>query len=160
MLISGITHAADTKSPTTNNTASNSVASSVTAASTSASATLASGIDMKNINAVVRPQDDFYEYVNGKWLAKTEIPADKSSWGAFNELRESALTDLHTIVDKVSQTKTHKAGSSEQQIADLYASYMDEPALEKLGAKPLDSEFAKIDALKDKKEIAALIAHL
>nr|WP_228124731.1 M13 family metallopeptidase [Glaciimonas soli] len=115
---------------------------------------------MQNIDSSVRPQDNFYNYVNGKWLEKTEIPADKSSWGAFYELREKSLDDLHNIVNRVSQEKDTKAGSNEQQIADLYASYMDEPALEKLGTKPLTNEFAEINALKDKKQIPALIAHL
>ncbi len=151
IMMSGVTNAET--SPATNGVQ--------TASVTKAAATsLISGIDMQNIDASVRPQDNFYNYVNGKWLEKTEIPADKSSWGAFYELREKSLDDLHNIVNRVSEEKDIKAGSNEQQIADLYASYMDEPALEKLGTKPLANEFSEINALKDKKQIPALIAHL
>ncbi|WP_425458253.1 M13 family metallopeptidase [Collimonas rhizosphaerae] len=132
----------------------------VAAAIVAQASPLASGIDMQNADTAVRPQDDFYSYVNGNWLKKTEIPADKSSWGAFYELRENSLNQLHTIVDAVSAEKNITPGSNQQKIADLYASYMDEPALETLGIKPLDAEFAKVDALKDKKQIPGLIAHL
>ncbi|MFC5472665.1 M13 family metallopeptidase [Paraherbaspirillum soli] len=125
-----------------------------------AAAPLSTGIDMRNADLTVRPQDDFYSYVNGTWMKNTEIPADKSSWGAFYELRENSLTQLHTIVDTVSQGKNIKPGSNEQKIADMYASYMNEPALEELGIKPLAAEFAKVDALKDKKQISGLIAYL
>ncbi|WP_395827437.1 M13 family metallopeptidase [Collimonas sp.] len=131
-----------------------------TVAAAVAAITPASGIDMQNADLAVRPQDDFYNYVNGSWLKKTDIPADKSSWGTFYELRENSLNQLHTIVDAVSAEKNLTPGSNKQKIADLYASYMDEPALETLGIKPLAAEFAKVDALKDKKQIAGLIAHL
>jgi len=132
-------------------------AATTTAAS---AAILTSGIDMQNADTAVRPQDDFYTYVNGKWLQKTDIPADKSLWGAFYELREISLNQLHTIVETVSQNKTITPGSNEQKIADMYASFMDEPALDSLGLKPLKSEFAKIEALRNKTQIAGMIAHL
>ena len=121
---------------------------------------LTSGIDMQNADTAVRPQDDFYNYVNGTWLKKTEIPADKSSWGSFYELRENSLNELRTIVDSVSKNKAVTPGSNEQKIADVYASYMDEPTLDTLGITPLNSQVALIDALQDKKQIAGMIAHL
>ena len=135
-------------------------AAATAAAAAAVAAKPASGIDMQNADLTVRPQDDFYSYVNGSWLKKTEIPADKSSWGAFYELRENSLNQLHTIVDAVSAEKNIVPGSNQQKIADLYASFMDEPALETLGVKPLNAEFARIDALKDKKQIPGLIARL
>ena len=52
------------------------------------------GIDTTTFDRSVRPQDDFFRFVNGGWLARTEIPADASSWGAFNELREKSRTAL------------------------------------------------------------------
>lgn len=122
--------------------------------------TLASGLSLKNIDSSVRPQDDFYNYVNGTWLKNTEIPADKSGWGAFNELAEQSLNQLHSIIDAESAKKDIPAGSIQQKIVDLYASYMDEPTLEKLGISPLHSEFAKIDAITNKKQLAGLVVHL
>ncbi len=121
---------------------------------------LISGLNLQNVDHSVRPQDDFYSYVNGTWLKNTEIPADKSSWGAFNELAEKSLNQLHTIVDTESQKTDIPAGSIKQKIVDLYASYMDEPALEKLGITPLNGEFANIDSIKNKQQLATLIAHL
>ncbi|MEO6918521.1 MAG: M13 family metallopeptidase [Collimonas sp.] len=132
----------------------------VAAVASMASARQASGIDMKNADLSVRPQDDFYSYVNGAWLKKTEIPADKSSWDAFYEVVEHTLDQLHTIIDGLSADKNLTPGSNQQKIADLYASYMDEPALETLGIKPLQAEFAKVDALTAKPQIPGLIAHL
>jgi putative endopeptidase len=122
--------------------------------------TLISGLNLQNVDNSVRPQDDFYRYVNGTWLKNTEIPADKSSWGAFNELAEKSLNELHSIIDTESAKKDIPAGSVEQKIVDLYASYMDEATLEKLGMTPLNTEFSRIDAIKNKKQLATIIAHL
>ncbi len=119
---------------------------------------LNSGIDVQYIDDGVRPQDDFYTYVNGKWLASTVIPPDKASYGSFAKLADDGEARLRTIVEGL-QTATSK-DSDQQKIADLYASFMDETALEALGSKPLDQEFARIDGLKGRDEIAGLIAHL
>lgn len=119
-----------------------------------------SGINKENIDESVRAQDDFYTYVNGKWLKNTDIPADKSSWGSFNELAEKSLNQLHSIIDSETQKKDLPAGSIKQKIVDFYASYMDEATLEKLGMTPLNPEFARIDAMQNKKQLATLIAHL
>jgi putative endopeptidase len=122
--------------------------------------TLVSGLNLQNVDNSVRPQDDFYRYVNGTWLKNTEIPADKSSWGAFNELAEKSLNQLHNIINTESAKKDIPEGSVEQKIVDLYASYMDEATLEKLGITPLKTEFSTIDAIKSKKQLATIIAHL
>ena len=119
---------------------------------------LVSGIDIQYFDASVRPQADFYKHINGKWLADTEIPPDKGSYGTFMKLRDVSEAKLHAIIDDL-QKSVDPNDPNQQKIADLYFSFMDEPALESLGIKPLSGEFAKIDALKDKKEIAGLIAH-
>lgn len=119
-----------------------------------------SGISLENIDTNVRAQDDFYTYVNGKWLKNTEIPADKSSWGSFNELAEKSLNQLHLIIDTEAQKKDIPVGSVKQKIVDYYASYMDEATLEKLGITPLNPEFARVDAIQNKKQVATLIAYL
>jgi len=119
---------------------------------------LVSGIDIQYADDGVRPQDDLFKHVNGKWLATTEIPADKASYGSFDKLFDDSQAQLRSIVEGL-QTSTAPKDADQQRIADLYASFMDEPTLEGLGLRPLDQEFAKIEALKDKKEIAGLIAH-
>ncbi len=127
---------------------------------TSQSSTLSSGIDVKNMDTTVRPQDDFYRYTSGNWLKNTTIPADKSAWGSFTELRENANDNLRTIVDGIVAKKDKAPGSEEQKIGDLYASFVDEARREALGIKPLQPDFARIDALKSKSELPALMAYM
>jgi putative endopeptidase len=120
---------------------------------------LSAGIATEYIESSVRPQDDFFEYLNGKWLKSVEIPADKSSWGSFMELRENTLPQLRAIIEKTAAANAG-AGTDAQRIGDFYASFMDEARLEQLGAAPLKTELGKIAALKDKSELPALLANL
>jgi putative endopeptidase len=119
---------------------------------------LTSGIDTQYIDDVVRAQDDFYQHVNGKWLASIEIPADKGRYGVFDQLTDEARDQLHGIVEEL-LTSVDATDPDQRKIADLYASFMDEAALERLGLKPLHAEFARIEAVRDTAEIASLIAH-
>ncbi len=115
-----------------------------------AASTLGSGIDTSGFDTSVRPQDDFFRYVNGGWIAKTEIPADKSNYGSFTILADNAERDLRAIIEEAANDKTHAKGSDSQKIGAMYASFMDKDNIEKLGAKPLKPEFAKVDAIKDR----------
>lgn len=119
----------------------------------------ASGIDLKSLDPAVRPQDDFYGYVNGVWTRNTEIPADKSTWGTYIELRETAQGQLRAVIDA---TLKHpgKPGSDAHKIADLYTSYMNDKARNAAGFKPLKADLAHVAALKDKKDLPALFAYL
>ena len=119
-----------------------------------------SGIDSQYIEPSVRIQDDFFEHLNGKWLKNTAIPADKARWGAFDKLAEDTQPQVRAIIEAAQADKTQKAGSEARKIGDLYASYMDEKKREQLGYKPLARELASIRAIRDKKAIPALIAHL
>jgi putative endopeptidase len=119
---------------------------------------LVSGIDAQYVDASVRPQDDFFKHINGKWLATVDIPADKASFGSFDKLRDDSEAELRSIVDALQKSDSPK-DADQQRISDLYASFMNEPTLENLGLKPLQAELARIDAIKDKTEIAGLIAH-
>jgi predicted metalloendopeptidase len=105
------------------------------------------------------PRDDLYRYVNGGWLDRTEIPADRARWGAFDQLAEESLAALRAIIEEAASTEA-PAGSEQRKIGDLYRSFMDEAALESLGIRPLAEELAEIDALSDKKQIPGLIARL
>ena len=129
----------------------------VTAASTGARAT--AGVDMRNGDPAVRAQDDFYEHVNGGWLKKVEIPADKSRWGAFDELRENTLPQLREIIERAQQNPDRPVGSDQQKIGDLYASFTNDARRDTLGRKPLDAAFARIAALRETSQLPALIAH-
>jgi len=130
-----------------------------TVPASAAAATAGSGIETQYIDPSVRVQDDFFTYLNGKWLKTAEIPSDKSSWGTFMKLRDDTTPQLREIIE-ANQKKHNKAGTDQQKIADLYTSFMDEKKLEALGTKPLSGELQRIRTLKDKKGVPALVAHL
>ena len=116
------------------------------------------GVDTMNFDRSVRPQDDFFRFVNGGWLKRTEIPADASNWGAFSELRERSRDALHTILEEAWKSNA-PAGSEERKVGDLYASFMDTAAVERLGITPLKAELATIAALKTPADLPSAFAH-
>ncbi|WP_110457485.1 M13 family metallopeptidase [Shewanella algidipiscicola] len=120
---------------------------------------LTSGIDFANFDKSVRPQDDFYSYVNGTWINNTEIPSDRTSTGAFYDLREKSRDDVKAIIEEVAATPNLTAGSDEQKVADLYRSFMDTDTLNALGIKPIQAELDKIAALQNKDELVEYFAH-
>ena len=116
-----------------------------------------SGVLLANFDRGVRPQDDFYRYVNGTWLAKTEIPADKSNYGTFSLLADEAERNLRAIVEEAANAKA-AAGSDQQLIGDFYRSYMDEARIERLGLAPLQPELDRIAAIRDRDQLLAYLA--
>lgn len=116
---------------------------------------LGSGIDFANFDKSVRPQDDFYNYVNGTWIKNTTIPSDRTSAGAFYDLREKSRDDVKAIIEEVAASKNLTAGSDEQKVADLYRSFMDVETLNKLGIKPIQPVLDQIQAIKSKDELVA-----
>jgi predicted metalloendopeptidase len=121
---------------------------------------LSSGITKENYDLSVRAQDDFFQHVHGTWLKKTAIPADQSSWGAFEILADDTLSQLRTLIEATANDTNRRDGSDTQKIGDFYASFMDEAKLEQLGLTPLQAELTRIAALTDKKDLPALCAHL
>ncbi|NKF21123.1 M13 family metallopeptidase [Solimonas marina] len=121
---------------------------------------LGSGIDTANFDDSVRAQDDFYRHVDGTWLAKTKIPADKSNYGAFTKLQDDAQQHLHEIIEAANAQQDKKDGSDEQKVGDLFASFMDEKKADELGIKPIAPELERIAQLKSKTELPALVAQL
>jgi endothelin-converting enzyme len=118
-----------------------------------------SGLDLSNLDKTVRPQDDLYQYINGKWLEKTEIPADKSNYGAFTELYDQSQIDLRAIIEESAYAKDKKEGSDEQKVGDFYLSYMDSDLVEQLGLEPLKEDLQMIKALTSKSELAKLLGY-
>ena len=99
-------------------------------------------------SATLRPGDDFFAYANGDWLAKTEIPADRSSWGAMGALAEETNQRIVKMIEDLANDK--KLGGEARKVSDYYRSYMNEAAIEGKGVAPLKPMLAKIDAIKDK----------
>jgi putative endopeptidase len=114
------------------------------------------GLDLAGMDNQVKPGDDFFRYANGHWLATTQIPADRSSWGSGAELTE--LTNLR-VQDLIQTAAKAAPGTEARKIGDYYASYLDEAKIESLGLKPLRPILARIAAIKDKKALAAEFGH-
>jgi putative endopeptidase len=119
---------------------------------------LLSGVDMQYVDATVRPQDDLYRHLNGKWLDTFELPADKGSYNSFTRIDDQTQEQLRTIVDGLADQTAAPRDANAQKLADLYASFMDEARLESLGISPLKATFAAIDGLAGKRDIPGLIA--
>lgn len=119
---------------------------------------LESGVILENFDKTKSPQDDFYRYVNGAWLARTEIPDDKSNYGTFTMLDDNAKQDMRTIIENAANKDSLPAGSDEQKIGDLFKSFMDQKTLNALGTQPLQSELEKISNLSSYKAVAQYFA--
>jgi predicted metalloendopeptidase len=117
------------------------------------------GIDTTNFDRSIRPQDDFYRFVNGGWVRRTEIPQDASSWGAFNELHERSRAALHTIVEEA-QHSNAAPGSELRKVGDLYASFMDSARIESLGLAPLRPDMAAIAAVASPADLPVAFARV
>ena len=111
------------------------------------------------MNPDIRPQDDLFGHVNGRWLEETEIPSDRSAWGSFTVLADAAEEHVRQIIEELAQS-THEPGSNAQKIGDLYASFMDEDRVEALGAEPIRGELEDLGAVADKTALAAYVGRL
>ena len=121
---------------------------------------LASGIDQANFDKTVRPQDDLFRAVNGMWLTKTEIPADRSDYGVFAVLAEKAENDCREIIENCAAAKNNKPGSECQKVGDLYASFADEARAQELGIRPIAARLATVDAIQTKADLLRTLAEL
>jgi len=115
--------------------------------------------DVSNMDRSADACDDFFQFADGGFIKTAQIPPSQSRWGSFNILAENNRDAAHDILEKAAKEKA-SAGSNLQLIGDYYASCMDEAAIEKAGAHPLDAEFARISKMNTidevKKEIAVL----
>jgi endothelin-converting enzyme/putative endopeptidase len=113
-------------------------------------------VDLAQMDTRIKPGDDFYNYVNGKWLATATIPADRPNNGMLVAVFDKTEADLHAIVDELSASNP-PAGGVDQKVADMYASWMDESAIEARGVEPLKPYLAQIDAAKSRADLMKLI---
>ncbi len=120
-----------------------------------------SGLDLAGLDTSVRPQDDLYRYVNGGWLARTEIPPDRIYHDAFTELADKVERDLQRIIEETTAAATSRRNRADaRRIGDLYASVMNEARLAELGAAPILPQLQKIDAIKDTRGLAGEAGYL
>jgi endothelin-converting enzyme/putative endopeptidase len=111
------------------------------------------GIAVGNMDATVKPGDNFFAYCNGAWLKRTEIPADRARISAFDRLNNVAEERSRSVIEEAGKSNP-PAGSPTRKIADLYHSYMDESGIETRGLAPLKPHLDAIAAIKDKRELA------
>jgi putative endopeptidase len=115
--------------------------------------------DKAGMDTTVKPGDNFFLYANGKWMKDTKIPPSQTGWGSFYTLDDDNVKDLHKILEDVS-SKDNTTGSVEQKVGDLYKSGIDTAAMDKLGYEPVKPLLAKINAVKNYKELMSLSADL
>ncbi len=111
------------------------------------------GIVVENIDRSVTPGDNFYEFANGAWIKRTEIPPDRAGVDVFTKLADLSNKRTADLIQEISKSNP-AAGSDLRKVADLYNSYMDEAGIEAKGLAPLKPHLDAIAAIKDKKQLA------
>ena len=119
---------------------------------------LLSGVDKENFDPAVKHSENFFYSVNGTWLNKTEIPADKSNYGSFTKLADDAQVALRTIIETAAAKPNKTPGTDEQKLGDFYTSYMNEAGIEALGKTPIEADLAAIAAIADANQLATAFA--
>ena len=122
-------------------------------------ASTTSGIAIDELSDDVRPQDDLFRHVNGRWLAETPIPPDRAAHGAFHMLHDQAELDVRAIAEEAAAGDA-PAGSDERKVGDLWAAFMDEDHVEQLDAAPLDDDLTEIRAVASTSELVGLVGRL
>jgi putative endopeptidase len=116
------------------------------------------GIDLAGMDRSVKPGDDFFRFVNGKWADTTPIPPDKARYGAFDALRDTSEIRVREILDRWAADKTLVPGSDEAKVAVIYRTFLDEARADALGRKPIDPQLAAIREAKSRDDVARVMA--
>lgn len=128
-----------------------------TPAAADASASLVSGLALENMDKSIAPGDDFFMYMNGAWIDRTEIPADKASYGGFGILNDETQEQVKAIIEQ-SANGDFPQGSEQQKVGDLYKSYMDWDTRNAKGVEPLRPELERIEGISNRDDLAVYFA--
>jgi predicted metalloendopeptidase len=115
--------------------------------------------DVKRLDMTCKPCEDFYKFVNGNWIKDNPVPPAYSRWGTFQILQEDNLKVLREIMESAAKSSAAQ-GTNEQIVGSYYASCMDEPRIESLGASPIREDLARIDRINSMRNLQAEIARL
>lgn len=133
-------------------------AGSATSAPAAPAAAIGSfGLDLSTMDTSVKPGDDFFRYMNGKWLDTTQIPSDRTRWGTFDVLRDKADREQREIIEEVAAAGG-ATGTNQQKIADCYNSFLGQDAIDALGLAPLQAELAEIEGINTHEDAVRLAA--
>jgi len=121
---------------------------------------LESGLDLTAFDRSVRPQDDLYRFVNGGWVDRTELPAERAFYAAYTELADKVDADLRAIIEDLASGPPRRQGSAAQQIVDMYTSMIDVTRSDELGVTPIRPQLDRIDAIRTPKEFASVLGAL
>ncbi len=128
---------------------------------------LSSGLTLERYDRKVRPQDDFYRFVNGQWLDTFELPPEKSRYGVFNDLHERARKQLKTIIMDLGQkpkdpskSKAQAQSAEAQKVSDAYQAFMDLEQLNQQGLTPLMDELNKIQAIDNQEQLGSYLGYM
>lgn len=116
-----------------------------------------SGIDIAELSPEIRPQDDLFQHVHAKWLARTDMPADKARWGAFAILAEDAERAVRTIIEESTDAEP---GTEQRKVGDLFASFIDEATIDARGIDPIRDLLAQVDDIASIDDLLRVIASM
>ena len=116
------------------------------------------GIVLENMDTLVSPKDDFYNYVNGNWQKSTTIPDDESVWGGFSVLRKSTRKDVLDLINSSIDKNTYAEGTDQKKAILIYKSELDTIARNEAGIKPLQSVLDKINGIKTIEDLQTVAA--
>ena len=118
------------------------------------------GVNVDLMDKTVKPGDDFFRFVNGKWYDNTEIPSDRVRWGSFDELRQNTDKDALAILKAAAANKKLDPKSDQAKAVNVYRTYMDTISRNKLGMTPIKESLAKINAIKSIDDLNKLIIEM
>lgn len=118
------------------------------------------GINVSYMDKKVKPNDDFFRFVNGSWFDKTEIPSDMTTWGSFHELRQKTDKDALGILAEAAKNQKYKSNTDQGKAISLYKTIMDTVGRNKQGLSPLKPYLAKINAVKNIKDLQAFLIEM
>ena len=118
------------------------------------------GINLAYMDTTVSPKDDFFRFVNGKWLDSTEIPSDRTTWGSFNELRQKTDADALALLEAASQNENLDPNSDQAKAVYLYKTIMDTVTRNEQGIEPIKPYLAKIEAIQDKEDLQQYLTEM
>lgn len=115
------------------------------------------GIQLANMDTEVNPKDDFYSYVNGKWVEKTTIPDDRTTWGGFSVLRKSTDADVLAIIDNAQKNGNYAASTDQAKAIALYESFLDTTSRNAAGIQPLGDALTTIEGIESLEDLQAIM---